>query len=165
MRCNNHRGITLLELMIAVVVLGVIVAMAAPEFGDVLKRLKFKNKSRDLVSDLRLARSDAIAQRTQFGLYFDLGQNQYIMFKDKVNPSLFTYDAGDSVIKTVSLDQDVLLYSSSLTDNTIVFKPDGSASCSGNVIISDSQGNEQADVDVLASTGRVKLTYQYLQEG
>jgi len=29
------------------------------------------------------------------------------------------------------------------------------------VTISNSQGDEQADIDVLASTGRVKLTFQY----
>ena len=161
---KSSKGITLLEMVIVVVVLGVIAAMAAPQFAGVLPRLKFKNKSRDIVSDLRLARSDAIAQRGQFGLYFDYSQNGYIVFKDQINPSLFTYDIGDSVIKTVSLGQDVSLYYSTFSNNTIVFKPDGSASFSGNVTISNGEGEEQAAIDVLASTGRVKLTFQYSDE-
>jgi Tfp pilus assembly protein FimT len=80
-----------LELVIVVVVLGVIAAMAAPESEDVLRRLRFKRMSRDVVSHLRLARSDAIAQRTQYGLYFDYGENGYVVFKDQVNPGQFTY--------------------------------------------------------------------------
>ena len=158
---KNRKGITLLELMIGVVVLGVIVAMAAPQFASVLPRLKFKSKSRDIVSDLRLARSDAVSQRAQFGLFFDFLQDRYIVFKDLVNPNLFTYEFGDSVIKTVYLGQDISLYSCSFNNYTVVFKPDGSASSSGIVTIENNQGNDRADIDVLASTGRVKLTFLY----
>ncbi len=160
---KNSKGITLLELMIAVVMVGVIVTMAAPQFAGVLPRLKFKSKSRDIVSDMRLARSDAIAQRAQFGLYFDYSQNGYVLFKDQVNPDLFTYETGDSVIKTVTLGQDVSLYYYTFSNGSVVFKPDGSAGSSGYVTISNEQGNDQADIDVLASTGRVKLTFQYLE--
>ncbi len=162
---KNSKGLTLLELVIAVVVLGVIAAMAAPQFGGVLPRLKFKDKSRDIVSDMRLTRSDAISQRVQVGLYFDYDQNGYIVFQDKVNPDLFTYETGDSVIKTVSLGQDVSMYYCDFSNNTIVFKPDGSASSSGKVTIKNNQGDDLADIDVLASTGRVRLTFRQIKKG
>lgn len=161
---KNSKGITLLELVIGVVILGVVAAMAAPRFSGVMSRLKFKSNSRDVVSDLRLARSDAIAQRTQFGLYFDYNQNGYILFKDQINPGSFTYEMGDSVIKTISFDQGVWLYYCNFSNNAIVFKPDGSANSSGNVVLSDDQYMNQADIDVLASTGRVKLAFQYNEE-
>jgi len=160
---KNSKGITLLELVIVVVTLGVIVAMAAPRFGEILPRLKFKSKSRDIVSDMRLAKSNAIAQRTQFGLYFDYSQNGYVLFQDKVNPDLLTYEVGDSVIKTVSLGQDVFLYYVSFDNNTVVFRADGSANSSGSATIARDQGGELADINVLASTGRVRLTFQYTE--
>jgi len=160
---KNFKGITLLELVIAVVVLGVIAALSVPRFGDVLSRLKFKSMSRDIVSDMRLARSDAVSQRAQSGLCFDYSQNGYILFKDKINPDLFTYEVGDSVIKTVSLGQDLFLYYCTFNNNTIVFKPDGSACCSGSVTIARNQGGELADIDVLASTGRVRLAFRYTE--
>ncbi|MCK4223854.1 MAG: GspH/FimT family pseudopilin [candidate division Zixibacteria bacterium] len=156
---KGYKGMTLLELMIGVVVLGVIAAMAAPQFGGVLPRLKFKNKSRDIVSDMRLARSDAISQRVQFGLFFNFIQDEYIVFKDQVNPDLFTYEFGDSVIKTISLGRDISMYYCSFSNFAIVFKPDGSASSSGNVTIKNNQGSDLAEIDVLASTGRVRLTF------
>ncbi len=107
---GNHRGLTILELTIAAVVLGVIVALAAPEFGNTVRRLKFKGKSRDVISDIRLARSDAVSQRAQFGVHFDYDANGYTLFKDLVNPDLFQYEAGDSAIKTVACRTDAILY-------------------------------------------------------
>jgi len=157
---SNSRGTTLLELVIAAVVLGVIVAMAAPQFGDTLQRLKFKGKSRDVVSDIRLARSDAVSQRTQFGVHFDYEGNGYVLFKDLVNPGLYLYEVGDSVIKTIAWGRDALLYYTSFDPSTVIFKPDGSASVSGDVILSDANDDHRAKVNVLAATGRVKLTYE-----
>jgi prepilin-type N-terminal cleavage/methylation domain-containing protein len=157
---NNSRGVTLIELVIAVVIVSVIAAMAIPQFGRVVPRLEFKSASRDVVSDLRLARSLAIAQRTQIGLYFNSSQRQYSIFKDIANPDAFTFEAGDSLIRTVTLDQNLSIPSCSFTNYTIVFKPDGSASSTGGVVVGYSQGSDLANVNVLASTGRVKLTYQ-----
>jgi prepilin-type N-terminal cleavage/methylation domain-containing protein len=157
---NNSRGITLIELIIAVVIVGLVVAMAAPRFGKVVPRLEFKSASRDMVSDLRWARSLAIAQRTQVGLYFDWQHRQYLLFKDLVNLPALTYETGDLVLKNVILDPNLSMTSCSFTNYTIVFKPDGSASSSGGVVVSYNQGSDLANVGVLASTGRVKLTYQ-----
>lgn len=157
---NDCKGTTLLELVIAAVVLGVIVAMAAPRFGDTIQRLKFKGKSRDVVSDIRLVRSDAVSQRTQFGIHFDYEQNGYILFKDLVNPGLYQYDSGDSVLKTINWGREALLYYTSFDPSTIIFKPDGSASVSGDVIVSDATDVHRAKVNVLAATGRVKLSYE-----
>ncbi|MFH1336699.1 MAG: GspH/FimT family pseudopilin [Candidatus Zixiibacteriota bacterium] len=159
-RKNNSRGITLIELVIAVVIISIIAAMGIPQFSKVGPRLEFKSASRDIVSDLRLVRSLAITQRTQVGLYFNSEQRRYVIFKDMVNLPAFTYEVGDSVIRTVTLDQNLSISSCSFTNYTIIFKPDGSASSTGGVVVGYSQGNDLANVNVLASTGRVKLTYQ-----
>ena len=161
---KNSKGTTFLQLVITVVVLGVIAAMAVPQFGAFLPRLKFKSKSRDIVAYMRLTRSDAIDQRAQVGLYFNYSQNGYILFEDIVNPNLFTYEAGDSVIKTVSLSPDISMYYCNFSDNSVVFKPGGSAASSGKVSIKNNQENDLVNIDVLASTGRVKLTFQYSGE-
>ena len=160
LRKNNSRGITLIELVIVVVIISVIAAMGIPQFGKVVPRLEFKSASRDIVSDLRLVRSLAIAQRTQVGLYFNSEQRQYVIFKDMVNLPAFTYEVGDSVIRTVTLDQNLSISSCTFTNYAIIFKPDGSASTTGNVVVGYNQGSDLANVNVLASTGRVKLTYQ-----
>jgi Tfp pilus assembly protein FimT len=167
MKFMDHKGVTLLELVATVVVLGTVAPMAASEFGDVLKKLKFKGRSRDVVSDMRLARSEAIAQRTQLRLHFDYSGNEYVLFKDLVNLAQFSYDQGDSVIKTFSLGkrcvdiQSHFLFYNNYEYGTIVFNPDVSASLSGYLVLSDRQWKNQSEIDVLASTGLVKLTYSY----
>lgn len=58
---KNSKGVVMIELILGVVILGVIVAMVCAQFAGVLPRLKFKSASTSIVSDLRLARSEAIA--------------------------------------------------------------------------------------------------------
>jgi hypothetical protein len=110
MKHLNSKVISVWELAITAVVLGTVAAMAAPKFEGVLKKLRFKDRSSAAFPDMRPAKFEAIAKRTQFGLYFDYNENDYVLFKDLVDPRQFTYDYGDSVIKKVSLGQDVWIY-------------------------------------------------------
>ena len=56
---KNRAGITLIELLITVVIIGIVAAMAAPRFEIAYNRMKFKSANRDMVSSLKLARSTA----------------------------------------------------------------------------------------------------------
>jgi Tfp pilus assembly protein FimT len=157
---SNNKGITMLELMILTVMIGVISTLAIPKFGPVMEKLKLKTAGRDIVSSLRFARSNAVAQRQQFGVYFDLYSKQYVLFKDLANPGSFTYDVGsDSDMVIATLPGSVNFGSSSFSNSVVIFKPDGSASSSGAVdLYSYEEGFYGSfSVDVLSSTGRVKL--------
>ena len=57
---RSRKGFTLLELMIAVAIVGVFTAMAAPQFGDWKQRQRVKNASRQLARAFTLARAEAI---------------------------------------------------------------------------------------------------------
>jgi len=155
----NQKGLTVLELSIVAVAIGIISMLAIPQFGKVMERLKLKTAGRDVISALRLARSSAVSQKDQFGVYFDYNSNQYILFHDLANPSSFTYDVGsDSVIATKDLPGNVNLGYISFPNFAVVFKPNGSASNSGNVgIYCYGEYYGYLAVDVLGSTGRVKL--------
>jgi Tfp pilus assembly protein FimT len=156
---NNNKGITMLEVMIIAVIIGITATLAMPQFEQGMEKLKLKNAGRDIISSLRLARSDAVLQRSQFGVYFDLNSNQYVLFKDKTNPGNFTYDAGsDSDMVTGTLPHNVDFGSISFPNFVVIFKPDGSASNSGTIGLYSSAGAYGSfTVDVLSSTGRVKL--------
>ena len=156
---GNNRGITILEMMIIAVIIGITSTLAIPRFGQVMEKLKLKTTGRDIVSSLRLARSNAVSQRDQFGVYFDLNSRQYVLFKDLANPGSFTYDAGsDSDMVTKTLPARVNFGYDSFSNSVVIFRPNGSASSSGQVEL-NSYGDYYGyiTVDVLGSTGRVKL--------
>jgi type II secretory pathway pseudopilin PulG len=160
---GNNRGITILEMVIIAVVVGISATLAVPRFGQVMEKLRFKTAGRDIVSSLRLARSSAVSQRSQFGVYFDMNSGQYIVFMDRANPGSFTYDAGaDSDLVTKTLPPRVAYGYASFPNFAVVFRANGSASSSGAVYLYSCEDYENPlSIDVLASTGRVKLISGY----
>ena len=59
---QSRKGFTVLELMVAVAIVGVFTAMAAPQFGDWRQKQRVKNASRSLARAFTLARAEAISQ-------------------------------------------------------------------------------------------------------
>lgn len=163
-RILNQKGLTVLELSIVAVAIGIISMLAIPQFGKVMERLKLKTAGRDVISSLRLARSTAVSQKDQFGVYFDYETNQYLLFHDLANQSSFTYDPGsDSVVVSYPLTGTVSFGYIGFPNFVVIFKPNGSAANSGQAVLY-SYGEEYLGyivVDVLASTGRVKLISGY----
>jgi len=149
-----------MELVIVAVVIGVMAALAVPSFLNFTSKLEAKATARDIVSALRLARSRAISERVQYGVYFNAGAKQFTLFKDKVNPGSWEYEplAGDSLVSRVDLEPDVNYGGNTFPSTTVVFTPAGGASSSGNLkIYSTSRGSDTLYINVLASTGRIKL--------
>ena len=149
----------MLEMMIIAVIIGITSTLAIPRFGQVMDKLRLKTAGRDILSSLRLARSNAVSQRSQFGVYFDLNSRQYVLFKDLANPGSFTYDAGsDSDMVTKTLPARVNFGYDSFSNSVVIFRPNGSASSSGLIeLYSCEDYYGSFTVDVLSSTGRVKL--------
>lgn len=59
-RRTRSRGFTLIEAMVAVAVLGILMILAAPAMQKVVAKQRLRSASYDLVSDLTLARSEAL---------------------------------------------------------------------------------------------------------
>jgi Tfp pilus assembly protein FimT len=157
---NNQKGVTLLEMMIIAVIIGIASTLALPEFNHTMDKLRLKTAGRDVLSSLRMARSDAISQKFQFGVYFDINAKQYKLFKDLANPGSYIYDAGsDSDVVIGALPGHVNFGSCSFSNCAVIFKPDGSASTSGSIELHNTEEGypDSLTVDVLSSTGRVKL--------
>jgi type IV fimbrial biogenesis protein FimT len=60
MKATFSRGFTIIELMIVMVVIGVMVAIAAPSMRDLVVRMRLKTAASDLHTSLMFARSEAI---------------------------------------------------------------------------------------------------------
>ena len=62
MRLRRQRGFSLIELMVALVVLGIILAMAAPSLSSYMDHRRVISAAEALYGQLQLARSEAIAR-------------------------------------------------------------------------------------------------------
>jgi prepilin-type N-terminal cleavage/methylation domain-containing protein len=152
------RGFTLIEMAIVCVLIGVLAAMAIPMFSRMIPRIKTRAEARNILNFIRIARSRAIAENTQYGVYFDTNARQYLIFKDKVDPSLMTYATGDSIVgSAVDVDPSVVYTAVNFANNCIVMMPTGAASQSGTISVNSSANDSPFTISVLAATGKTKL--------
>jgi type IV fimbrial biogenesis protein FimT len=63
-KLRGTTGFTLLELMVVVAVAAVLAAVAAPSFATFIDNQRLRSASFDIVSDLSLARSEALTRQT-----------------------------------------------------------------------------------------------------
>ncbi len=157
----SNRGITLMEIMIGVVIIGIVASMAVPRFAVAYERMEFSSKNRDMVSALRMARSKAITEKELFGVYFDPTNITVTLFQKDTSSTALNdrFEAAtDSVLKVDTLGPDIVMLNSSLSNNSAVFSPNGSASTGGSVFplaVTD-EWVGMSEISLLASTGRVK---------
>lgn len=158
-KLNTVRGITVMELLITVVIIGIVSAMAVPRMQTAYERMGFKGSVRELTSTLRMARSMAISKKGQYGIYFDPTAMTVTLFEDLVNTSTPDFVTGDSVIRIDTLPPEFSTLSTDVVNNVFVFRSNGSASFAGtgNIISLATTNNMVAisQTNILASTGRV----------
>lgn len=161
-RIRQMKGVTMVELLAAVVIIGVITSMAAPEFERSIQRIKFRSETKNLLSTMRTARSHAIAEKSQYGIHFDGNARVITLFKDIANPGNLAYDVGaDSVLRVDTLPLEFSYLYASFPNSALIFQANGTANATGDVfMISNPTGTVNlTQLNVLASTGRSKIQY------
>jgi type IV fimbrial biogenesis protein FimT len=61
---KNTQGFTLVEAIVVIAILGIFIALAAPNFSSAIANMHMKSTSFDLVNDLNTARSEAIKRNS-----------------------------------------------------------------------------------------------------
>lgn len=67
---KRHLGFTLVELIIVIAVVGMVLALAVPSFRDYMLVQRLKSTNEQLVTDLMLARSEAVGRATYLRIVF-----------------------------------------------------------------------------------------------
>lgn len=67
---NHQKGFTLIELLITVVVLGILLALGAPNLFSVLETRKLKGAGESVMADLQFAKAETIKRNTPVILSF-----------------------------------------------------------------------------------------------
>ena len=139
-------GVTLLELMIVLMLMALIAAVTIPIFGSGVSTTELRSAARELAAGLRLARGQAIAQRSEATLQLDVAARSFSVPPD---PRVHALPTGIE-LKLFTAQRDLV------SDNVgaIRFYPDGGSN-GGRVTLA--AGERKYDVDVDWLTGRVAI--------
>lgn len=143
-----HRGFTLVELLLVLVILAAMSALLLVRFDGVLEGIELRGASRDVASALRHARGRAIATQQETGVAIDVESRQYrVLGTDDAR----VYGFNQRIVVDLVADRTAFL---SDTEAAIRFFPDGSSTGGGITLSSGASGYHIA---VQWLTGRVRV--------
>jgi type IV fimbrial biogenesis protein FimT len=153
----RNKGFTLLELMIAIAILGVMAGVMAPSFLQWRDRTKVSGDAGNLRAAFETAKLRAIKHNT----------NAIVVFPDNTSYQIYVdtnrngvRDAGENLIADRTLSSGVTITNNTFTNNDMAFNPRGMANgpnSTGTITIT-SPGGESYSV-VVSSFGRVRMEH------
>ena len=155
---NNTSGWTLVETLIAIVMIGIVAAAVVPKISPMLETLKLRTAAYNVQRSLLAARTRAIA---------DPSIHCGVVFKDSTSIIIYPDTSGapyivnvlDTACKylgTYKMPKNIFLKEVSDSNHCIVFRGDGSAKYGGSVYVYNKY-NIRRTISVLATTGRIKV--------
>jgi prepilin-type N-terminal cleavage/methylation domain-containing protein len=98
----KKNGFTMIELLVTFVILGIVSAIAIPGFARWYPGYRLKNASRDLYSNMQLAKMGAVRNNGEWAIFFNAGGGSYQVISGGADGDYST--AGDNIIeKTITL--------------------------------------------------------------
>jgi prepilin-type N-terminal cleavage/methylation domain-containing protein len=152
MRQVNHKGITLIELTVVLVIIAIAAVLLVPNIGGWLPHYRLRSAARDIVSTMRTAQMKAISNNIQYRVNFNTTEigatNSYILQRSTggvwINDgALQKLPAGIAV----NLDQ--------LPAGRAVFNFN-STSTGGSVTLQNAKG-AQRKITLTSATGRARI--------
>lgn len=127
---NQIRGVTLVELMMVLVIVGILAGFAGPQFGSLMKKQSLLAESRRITTLLKLARSEARARGGHVVLRHANGADwsgDLLLFHADNSTGDRDFDAGqnDEEIRNVVASGRLVSVDSDLPDRFITFTPRG----------------------------------------
>ena len=143
---SNRNGFTLIEIMIAVLIAGIIAGISVISFSSYQPSLELSGVSRDMINNLRYAQQLAISQQINYGVHFYPDQKKYQVVK---------YSTPEEMIKNVFLPSGITFNQITFTNSQLKFNIYGAAVEAGTIII-ENKNHNTSTIEVKPS-GFVKL--------
>lgn len=145
-RRSPEHGFSLLEIIVALVIAGLLLAVIVPSLAGALEQAKLKATARTLAATLRLARERAIAQGGNAVVLVDVAKRRYGL--EGSGHSRLIADGIHITVVAAGAER------SGRSAIGIRFFPDGTAT-GGRITLA--RGSQHYDVDVDWLTGRVRI--------
>jgi prepilin-type N-terminal cleavage/methylation domain-containing protein len=149
-----QKGISLMELLIVLAIVGIIVAIAVSQFSKIRNAQILKSTTEDILSVLNKARSQTLASLNslQYGVRFET--NRVVIFNGT------TYDSNNASNEVINISSIARISSIALTDGVtdIYFnRLNGTASNTGTIVVSISSDVSLSKIITISKTGGVSV--------
>ncbi len=148
---RSSAGFTLIELMVVVFLAAVLAAMAVPSFAQWRQSLEYREAARNIVSQLREARSRAIAANREHRVEFEPAAGRYgLRAGDRAQNT--NWATVPPITNWSTLPNEVNMSSNV---GSIQFNTNGTAN-GGTITVRDGALNDKYKV-VIVRTGRIRI--------
>jgi type IV fimbrial biogenesis protein FimT len=182
MNRRNQSGLTLIELVITLAIVGVVAAAGAPALGTFIKGNRIKNKTFEILGAVNFARSEAVNRRQTVQICRTKTPNNatpvcgdndnardyvqgYIVFADADNDQVYDPPPGgqDVMLRRGQPSTDgITLWGNGSFNARLTYRPDGATNENGataSMAICDDRGNPFGTVIQVAPHGRARLVH------
>jgi len=154
-----RKGISLLEMITVLAIIGIIVAVVAPKASQFLPGIQLSGSARTLVSNLREAQERAVTEQNQHLIRFfpeaippnyQLIRIYYSVEELPIEELIKQVDLPNG--QTITIDE--TFFDEVTASYQVIFSADGGPSASGNIILSN--GSSQKIINV-SPAGYIKI--------
>ena len=146
MKITNKKGVTLLELIIVFIIIGIGAALLTPNIGAWLPNYRLRSAARDITSTMRTAQLKAVSTNMEYRVFFP-NASSYVLQRN--TGGFIDEGAPQSIPNGISIDL------SNLPGNNAQFNPNSTCSI-GSVTLKNAKGRQKT-ITLTPATGRVKL--------
>ena len=94
---KRNRAFTLIEILLCIIILGIVLAIAAPNFSKGYSKLQLNETADDLLTVSRWAQAMAIGQERIYALSFAEDRNSFCLVREKMPPNPDDHDDFEAV--------------------------------------------------------------------
>lgn len=138
-KITTTRGFSLVEILIAIVVLAIVLAIATPNFNKYIHNTNLRSAGSDLAGDIFNTKQAAAAQAVHYEIIFDKGANNYSIKKGGLNDA-DAYNQTTATKSPGSIAGYITIDSTTYNSDQIVFQPRGTTSA-GSVTLKNDKGS------------------------
>jgi len=151
---RGERGFSLPELMVGIVIIGIVLVAAVPNFTSYRETQRMHTACDRLAAACRDARARARARNHQIVVDYRTDSNEVAIIDD-VNDNGVADD--DEAVEVYGLPDGAMLSATTFTNDQLVFNSRGRALAGGSITISVGDHVDPQRVRVSAGTGEVRV--------